>query len=584
MRNVTSYCFVVIATVAFTDSRAQAVPDNEESPPSPPSLTAPVEQTLFVLGKTWGYLKYHDPKVTGGCFDWDAELLRALPTITRAADAEDGNTRISHWIADSVDAASSCLDDATDDEHFSNGNDWLTDRSLLGDVLSERLAFDPEFTGSRAPQEYVTLAIGVGNPRFDSEEPYEDLEDPDWRYRLLALYRFWNIIEYWYPYRNVISDDWDDVLRAFIPRMIAAGAPDEYVLELMALVARVEDGHTNVWSAINERPPAGTLNVPAQLRIVEGRPVVWKLFGEASRAGGMTADGLQVGDVILEIDGVPVEDLVEAWSPYYGVSNRPTFDRQIARDMLRGKSSELTVTVERNGKEQALNLERVEQLNGRVTHDRDGDTLQFLSDDIAYLKLSSVEADQAAAYIEAAMGRKGLIIDIRNYPSEFVVFALGQHLVDEVTGFARFTIADLTAPGTFRFTEPVELEPAAPFFDGKVAILVDEMTQSQSEYTTMAFSASPNAFVVGSQTAGADGNVSPIYLPGGHRAAISGIGVFYPDKSPTQKVGVALDIEVKPTIAGIRAGRDEVLEAAVRAIVGNDVSEETVIAMTRRRQ
>ena len=48
---------------------------------------------------------------------------------------------------------------------------------------------------------------------------------------------------------------------------------------------------------------------------------------------------------------------------------------------------------------------------------------------------------------------------------------------------------------------------------------------------------------------------------------ISGIGVFYPDKRPTQRVGIVPDIEVKPTIAGIRAGRDELLDAAIAEIL-----------------
>jgi C-terminal processing protease CtpA/Prc len=74
--------------------------------------------------------------------------------------------------------------------------------------------------------------------------------------------------------------------------------------------------------------------------------------------------------------------------------------------------------------------------------------------------------------------------------------------------------------------------------------------------------------VVGSTTAGADGNVSQIILPGGLSTMISGIGVFYPDKRPTQRVGIVADVEVRPTIAGIRAGRDEVLEEALRQILG----------------
>lgn len=51
-------------------------------------------------------------------------------------------------------------------------------------------------------------------------------------------------------------------------------------------------------------------------------------------------------------------------------------------------------------------------------------------------------------------------------------------------------------------------------YAGKVIILVNELSQSQSEYTTMARRAVPGAKVVGSTTAGADGNVSTIILPG----------------------------------------------------------------------
>jgi C-terminal processing protease CtpA/Prc len=88
---------------------------------------------------------------------------------------------------------------------------------------------------------------------------------------------------------------------------------------------------------------------------------------------------------------------------------------------------------------------------------------------------------------------------------------------------------------------------------------------SQSEYTAMAFRAS-GCIVIGSTTAGADGDVSEIPLPGGMRSAISGIGVFHPHKKPTQRVGITPDIYVRPTIAGIRAGRDEVLEEAIHQI------------------
>jgi C-terminal processing protease CtpA/Prc len=47
---------------------------------------------------------------------------------------------------------------------------------------------------------------------------------------------------------------------------------------------------------------------------------------------------------------------------------------------------------------------------------------------------------------------------------------------------------------------------------------------------------------------------------------VSGIGVFYPDGKGTQRVGIVPDIVVKPTIEGIKNGKDEVLEKAIEMI------------------
>ena len=117
-------------------------------------------------------------------------------------------------------------------------------------------------------------------------------------------------------------------------------------------------------------------------------------------------------------------------------------------------------------------------------------------------------------------------------------------------------------PGEFKFGEPLSIPASKQPYTGKVVVLVNENSQSQSEYTTMAFQAGVHTTVIGSATAGADGDVSKIDLPGGLVTMISGIGVYYPDGTETQRVGIVPDIEVTPTIEGIKNGKDEVLEAA----------------------
>jgi len=88
-----------------------------------------------------------------------------------------------------------------------------------------------------------------------------------------------------------------------------------------------------------------------------------------------------------------------------------------------------------------------------------------------------------------------------------------------------------------------------------VIILVNEETQSQAEITVMAFRKSPGSLVIGSATAGANGNLSLIPLPGGIITGITGIGIYNPDGSDTQRIGIVPDIEIKPTIKGIKEER-----------------------------
>jgi C-terminal processing protease CtpA/Prc len=292
-----------------------------------------------------------------------------------------------------------------------------------------------------------------------------------------------------------------------------------------------------------------------------------------------------VGDVISALDSVSVSSLIGTWSQYYAASNEPTQLRDIARNITRGDCSLIKIRGRRESEEFEITTKRLPATGsdiGGSTRDLPGATFRLLSDKVAYLKLSSVKAADVPRQIEAAAGTKGLIIDIRNYPSEFVVFALGSLLVERETQFARFTQGDLSNPGAFHWRPSVSsLSPQKPHYPGKVVILIDEVSQSQAEYTSMALRVSPRATVVGSTTAGADGNVSAIPLPGGYRSMISGLGVFYPDKRPTQRIGIIPDVERKPTIAGIRAGRDEVLEEAVRQILGPETTTAEIEKMLK---
>ena len=542
-------------------------------------LSAVQVQNLAATGKVWGFLKYHHPLITSGERHWDYELLRVLPSILSAPDRNTANARLTKWI-EGLGAVKPCACVQLDEKEINLRPKlaWLADNKLLGTELSASLQSIHANRPVSTKQFYVTEAPNVGNPSFDHELSYQNIKFPDAGFQILALDRFWNIIEYWFPYRDMLSDDWDKVLIDSLPKVALAQNADAYQLAMMEMIAKVHDTHANLWSSLKIRPPAGDCQLPVSVRFIEGRPVIAGYAGKVGETSGM-----KPGDVITELDGVAIAKLIGSWSRYYAASNEPTRLRDIGMQMTRGECGKVMLRVSRNNSAIYISAERVplKDLNITFTHDLPGETFRLLSKDVAYLKLSSVKLDQAATYVESAAGTKGLIVDIRNYPSEFMVFALGSLFVDKQTDFVRFTQPDLSNPGAFHFSAPLSLGPQQPHYSGKVVILVDEVSQSQAEYTTMAFRSSPRAVVVGSTTAGADGNVSAIPLPGGFRSMISGIGVFYPDKKPTQRIGMIPDSEVKPTIAGIRAGRDEVLEAAIREIVGKDVPAAQIEKMIR---
>ncbi|HEY2116767.1 MAG TPA: S41 family peptidase [Candidatus Angelobacter sp.] len=538
---------------------------------------------LATLGRVWGFLKYHHPVVLAGKLHWDYELFRIAPTVLQAHDRAEANAAMLKWI-NGLGPIAPCKPCASLDEHEKDIQlrpdvSWLGDETMLGTELSKSLLAIYRNRPAEGHQFYLTLAPIVRNPAFRHELSYAMVKFPDSGFQLLALYRFWNIMEYWSPNRDVTGEDWGKVLTEFIPRIALAKTKDDYTLQVMALIGRAHDGHANLWNSLAVRPPTGNCQFPVGLRFIENQAVVYdNTIPEAAKESG-----LAIGDTITDIDGVPVKKLMETWMPYYTGSNDASRLRDIAMFMTRGKCGEASAGILRDGKPLALKPKRVPVplQSMRFTHDLPGETFRLLSKDVAYVKLSTVKAADAAHYIESAAGTKALIIDIRNYPSEFMVFALGQLLVGNETPFARFTVGDLANPGAFHWTEPERLTPAKPLYTGKIAILVDEGSISQAEYTSMAFRASPRAIVVGSTTAGADGNVSQFALPGGLNTGISGIGVFYPDKKPTQRIGILPDFEVRPTIAGIRAGRDEVLEEALRQVLGNSVPAAEIQKMAR---
>jgi len=531
------------------------------------ALTGIQITNLTILGKVWGFLKYHDPVVTAGNRDWDRDLFQIMPRVLTAPDQASADAVMFRWITDlgGITACVRCVQPLPNDVVLSPDLGWLDDKTLLGPELTDLLR---RINFNRVPSQqwYVAIAPPIPIPVFQHEAAYPAMS-ADFGLRILAVFRFWNVIEYWFPYRDVIGVNWDDVLKEYIPKVGLARSLQEYQRGVLALAARINDTH--VWvsalgKSMSVKVPEGSCVIPISTRFVEDQAVITAVL----------ADGVAVerGDLITEIDGTSVPGLIEQLRPYYGASNEAAALRGIAAGMTGGACGEAKLLVRHNGEEQTVEVNRVpfsgiraRWIDASESHELAGPAFRMLSDNVSYLKISSLKAANIREYLGRAESRKGLIIDLRGAPSELIWGKLLALVRPRF--FARITAGDLSNPGAFEWQEKAPgLGPQAAGSDLKIVILVDELTQSNVEYAAMAFRSAPRVLVVGSSTAGADGNTSEIVLPGDVRVRITGTGVFYPDGRPTQRVGIVPDVRVTPTIAGITAGRDEVLEEAERQL------------------
>lgn len=529
-------------------------------------------EDLVLLGKIWGFLKYHHPKVSSGDLNWDFELFRFLQRYSPGLKARQRDDLLVEWIKSlgELPECPACSQKIKAEIHLTADLKWLDDpklstalRKQLKEVYARR---------NQAHSYYIDHDPEIGNPKFLHENPYSKFKYPDEGYRLLSLYRFWNIIQYFFPYRDVIGEDWTGVMREFIPKMTKVTDALEYKLCTRELIGRIHDTHANLWMQDEElHRYFGKLRPAVQVKFIENQAVVTGFYHPEH---GLKT-GLLPGDVITAIEGVSVGEIVQKKLPLYPASNLPTQLRDIAKDLLRTNASSLHLQVRSDNVLADFELACFDAGKEKFTMDNDwaynqpDSCYRLLTSGIGYLYLGNVKNELLPDIMGKFKDTKGLIVDIRNYPAEFVVFTLTRFLKANPSEFVSFTNGHADNPGVFTKTPALECGEENPRpYKGKLVILINEISQSSAEYTSMALRSVPGAIVVGSTTAAADGNVSRFMLPGGLSSMISGIGVFYPDGKPTQRVGIVPDHLVLPTIAGVKAGKDELLEFAMKLIEG----------------
>jgi C-terminal processing protease CtpA/Prc len=401
------------------------------------------------------------------------------------------------------------------------------------------------------------------------EQPYAEMASPTWEYRLLALFRFWLAIHYFFPYKDLLDYSWDSVLEEFIARLEAVGDALQYGLTMAELVTRLQDSHGRLTGCAALDGYLGTHVPPVWFTSVEGATVVRHVFaGDAEQAAPV-----QVGDVVLAVDGEEIaarrarlERLVAASTPQ---GLRWRVDRLVVGGPVGGETvlrvRDAAGQVRETRLRCSVTREEVRALwaaRGRAQLPAFG----VVPQNVGYLDLERLTLTQVDEALETVKQTPALIVDMRGYP-QGTAWVLARRLTAQPVTTACFQHPELHGPDPAHQSAlhgAQTATPAGPWrYAGRVAVLIDENALSQAEHTCLFLEAAAEVTFIGGPTVGANGNVTTVVLPGGLSAWFTGLDVRHADGRQLQRVGIQPHIAVAPTLEGIRRGRDEVLEAAI---------------------
>ena len=507
--------------------------------------------------RVWGLLKYYHPNVTAGKLDWDKVLLGRMDRINDAHTPEQVNTELMGLIRDAGKYRGK-VDKKWDNSQNMNVNLCWLDHSFINDTIRQELRKLASLTVEH-PSHYVGyfdtgVYISAGLA-FDNEKDYEKVNlILFYDYRLLALFRYWNVIYYFFPYKYLMDQSWDITLEEFIPQFLTCNSMVEYNESLLKIAAKLHDGHafSNIPLTSNAYSPIAITAMIDTLTVIKNPP-------EQSL--------LKRGDVILSIDGKDIKSIRDSLAPFIPSSTQHKIDMIINSLIDIPIMEGCIMNILRNQEE--LTFQEIKKIPIPL---KDSLLFYLISPNIGYVNLAFLKTSDIESIFDSLENTRGVIFDIRNYPN-FSFSDFFCHLVppEQPVFYAQANFADLSHIGAFYKNEKQgafytkDQSENCKRYKGKVIVLINEIPQSATETKIMMFRAI-GATLIGTPTTGTNGTVAVLKLPGGIITNFSSLGFYYPDGEEIQRKGIIPDIEVYPTMESIMEAKDEILEEAIRYI------------------
>jgi Peptidase family S41 len=392
-----------------------------------------------------------------------------------------------------------------------------------------------------------TLPSGTGRQSF------KHFTIDDASLRLAAIAAAWGALSLFYPYFSDQGIDWLTALPDALREAATARSPRDTHIALNHLVARLQDNHGKV-----THPGASMAGI---------LPITFRRFGDKVLVIGGVSEYLKIiplGSELLEIDGIP------ALQAYDDVAKQVSAATEGLREYLTPARMEM-------GYPGAFIPLKVRGRDGRVVDH----ALAFVNDDlyshsnreprpasgaelapgIYYLDLDSLPAATWGRVLPILQHAKAIILDFRGYVNGTTLEVMSHLTTHELRSPIWQTPLVPNVRGQKYNTGYWYIRPQVPRLTAKIVALIDARAMSAVETVLQMFRENRLGILVGETSGGTNGNVAYIETPGGFKIRFTAMRASSEDGSTIHGHGIKPDYIVHPSLDGVQAGRDEILEA-----------------------
>ncbi len=536
------------------------------------------EQTkVKEFGLIWGFLKYHHPVLSAGKKDIDAEFIQHFHQLQNIQERTALNTFFLDWIRSYGKISNKVIAPSEAYNFTKNQNlSWIENKAFSKELQQTLLALRSNVKNCKG--HYAQLEKLTRFVSFNEEKKLKNFSPENKAHRMLTLFRFWNVINYFDVNKYLANENWNTVLENAILPFINAHDAKTYDTVKTELISKLNDAHA-FYIGKAYGLPKFKYKTPFQTKYINDTLVVTKLWNkELSQKNGVA-----LGGMITKIEGKTVKEYIkENFKTIYNYANENTLMYRAERVALYQENKKaITVNyTEPNGSESQLKtIALFEKMNVDVKKENVakpahyGQKFYEISPSTAYINFGFLEKKDLSKLLKKASKYKAIIFDLRMYPKHVDLPKLTKWLYPNRSKFIK-VLFPTKVPGLGEYDADAPLSFVAdPFsggrknknyYKGKVFLLVNASTVSQAEYISMAIQNSPTCTTIGEETMGAVMNITSIPMPEGQQIDFTSVGAFYPDGTSVQNKGLKLDYKVTQTAS--QPERDMMLEKALELL------------------